>query len=69
MPLVHISDTMFIVADVRGNGDWNLSKLAIILPQQIQEKITYVPVPSISENTDEIRWKASPDGVYSTSSS
>lgn len=68
VPFVHISDTAFTVADMWENGTWALSKLYTLLAPNICNEISDVPVPGLRQGSDELRWKSSPNGCYSTSS-
>lgn len=53
---------------VNPNGGWNVILLNQSIPSQIINRVTKLPVPSVSRNQDVYLWMASSDGVFSTAS-
>lgn len=67
---VNIVDTDLTVRDIWCHGGWNLSRLAMTIPQMIRDSILHIPVPvNVDPNIlDCWVWKGNKEGVYTVAS-
>lgn len=67
IPFIHISDSALTLADVLVNGSWNISRLATIVPEYVQQRLVEIQPRTRANIDDHWVWKHSSKGVYTAS--
>nr|POE44776.1 hypothetical protein CFP56_77279 [Quercus suber] len=61
-------DMQLTIAEFRSNFEWKWEALSFVLPPCIKEKIRAIPIREFGSGEDNLMWKFTKDGDFSTNS-